>query len=346
MMTDRKLTAANDNRHHRFRGGLPPCIAKLAKVDPEGAWSVLEFGKTFDAQLAVDPGGHDDDERAGSDTADFGMDCRHETKPSILQMLADVLRPRVVRHIDGTITRHAGPDDVQFDGDVALLGSMVFHLRHGMRRAPAGGNLFSYQDANGKTQAAQVVAEKPKQARQSSIATAHLWAPRVVEGAAAKRQQPDRSVRYLDLGGTPMPPSMPAPYACDGRPPLKEQRPDMPFHTACRFGYYAPAVAKGAHWLGGVIKGKPAAQMPAPMPDRPAVPDDVAVILEMALARATYEQIGIERGYGGGYADRAGKRAFLSAVEAIKAIFPAPKRAPGWEEHLAKLRGEPEAIAA
>lgn len=345
-MTNRKFTAANDNRPHRFRGGLPPCIAKLARTDPEGAWSVLEFGKTYDAQLAIDRGGHDDDARAGSDTADFGMDYLHETKPSILEMLADVLRPRVVRHIDGTITRHGGPDDVQFDGDVARLGSMVFHLRHGMRRAPAGGNLLSYQDSNGKIQAAQVIAEKPKQARQSSKATAHLWAPRVVEGRPVKRQQPDRQSRYLDLGGTPMLPSMPAPYACDGRPPLKEQRPDMPFRDGCRFGYCAPAVAKGAHWLGGVMKGKPAAQMPAPLPDRPDVPDDVAVILEMALARATYEQIGRERGYSGGYADRAGKRAFLSAVEAIKAIFPAPKRADGWEEPLAKLRGEPDAIAA
>lgn len=347
----RSLVPANDNLSHRYRGGLPPCIAKLARTDPEGAWSVLEFGKTFSPEMAIDHGGHDDDERFdgkrfGGDADDFRVDVIHETKPSILEMLADVLRPRFIRHMDGTTTRHAGPSDIQFDGDTGRLGSLVFHFREGMRRAPAGGNIFSYRDATGKTQISQVIAKRARQARQSSKETAPLWAPRIVEGKPGKRTQPDRHARYLDLGSTPFPTASPAPYVNDGRPPLKEQRPDMPFHQDCRYGFCAPAVARGAHWMAGLVKGRPSAQMPAPMPDRPRVPQDTANVLEMAMSRSTYDQIGRALGYRDSYADIGGKRAFLSAVEVIKTLFPPPARAKGWESHLAKLQGEEEEIDA
>ncbi len=91
----------------------------------------------------------------------------HEIRPSVDDMLADLLRVRVlsarkgdtwhiVKHVDGMATRPA------FDGHTARLAGMTFYMRPKARRGAEGGLLLSYTDANGREQRPAYVASKPR----------------------------------------------------------------------------------------------------------------------------------------------------------------------------------------
>ncbi|MBN8245240.1 hypothetical protein JF546_19670 [Nitratireductor aquimarinus] len=105
---------------------------------------------------------------------------------------------------------------------------------------------------------------------------------------------------------------------------IKPQRPDMPFHPDCRFGYCAPAIAQGAFFLGaaGGLGGNRTVNRGdarrVEEPELPEIPDRVFVTIETMLARADLAGIGKALGYRGGYADRAGRRAMKDAAEWAK----------------------------
>lgn len=159
--------AANDNRNPRFRGGLPPIVKKLAKVDPEAAWSVLAYGRNPGpvAVFGDEAAGFENEAEIADGYQPIGLHAerRHQVRPSINVMLADVLRVRVTRHPDGSMTRHAGPDDVQrVDGsDTYRLAGMLFNFASDAERPAAGGLMVRYMDASGKTRMPRYDTSKP-----------------------------------------------------------------------------------------------------------------------------------------------------------------------------------------
>ena len=111
---------------------------------------------------------------------------------------------------------------------------------------------------------------------------------------------------------------------------IKPQRPDMPFHHDCCFGFCAPGVA----WQYGSLVDTVGKPRPGKSrgdvrrveePDLPEIPDDVFVTVEAMLSGATLAGVGEMHGAHGGYADRRGKQAMLAAGAWALSAIAAPE---------------------
>lgn len=143
-------------------------------------------------------------------------------------------------------------------------------------------------------------------------------APRSIEAYLA---MPAAAPRLGDAD--PLPITVPAnsSYSELPRITIKPQRPDMPFHASCRFGFCAPTIAVGAGFIGadsGLGQPRPNTKRGdvrrIEEPGYPAPPTEIDKVIEAILARATVEGVGKALGKSGGYADRAGKKALMTAA--------------------------------
>lgn len=111
---------------------------------------------------------------------------------------------------------------------------------------------------------------------------------------------------------------------------IKPQRPDMPFHPDCRFGFCAPAIASGAIFLGaegglGQPKiGKNRGDVRrVDEPEKPQPSEEVDAVIEAMLAGGNVADVGKALGAKGGYADRRGRAAILAAARWAKTALAA-----------------------
>lgn len=118
---------------------------------------------------------------------------------------------------------------------------------------------------------------------------------------------------------TSVPPS--SSYSELPRITVKPQRPDMPFHASCRFGFCAPTIAVGAGFIGadsGLGQPRPNTKRGdvrrIEEPNFPAPPTEIDTVIEAILARATVAGVGEALGARGGNADRRGGKALLAAA--------------------------------
>lgn len=334
----------------RFRGGYP-AIQTLAKYHPSGALAVLQYVRSLSAESTLF---HYPDRTAivadndnipnAINSPDFTPEKLHDIKPSVNDVMADLLRVRFVRYSDGKVHRINGMSTraIERNSKVVLAG-MTFW------RNPAASTwktdpleMQSYIDPDGRVQKPKIIADKPR------------------GGKGNYRDETDIAT-YLKLRG-----AVPSPLVTDGlRTPISGEPVLMPLLTPMlrrppntfmdaygkldaegRFGVTEarelliekgvdgtvafedlpfPATrcslrrAKGARFVGGVTGSKPTRTMsgPAKVAEPVHVSDEIAIVLEEVAARSNLAGIGMRLGKSKSYADRAGKQALIAAANAL-----------------------------
>ena len=109
-------------------------------------------------------------------------------------------------------------------------------------------------------------------------------------------------------------------YSEQPRIAVKPQRDVFDFHTECRFGFLAPAIAEGAIFLGAIgglgqpKVGKRRGDVRlVDAPDIARPPADIDTVIEVMLAGGNVADVGKALGARGGYADRRGGAALRAA---------------------------------
>lgn len=310
-------------RAHRFRRGYP-LLQTVLKDNPGGALSLLRAISRSDRQvineaaIATHWAGSDDHEPEGPAAEPLSSEFIHDIRPSINLMMADVLRVRVTRTIDGKYIRSnkLRSDDQQR----ILLADMVFST-HPHAHRPAGGLMVSYgTDGKGKPKLPVVKAERPRggysnkrdEAAISSYLSLHgfkaeqtyVTAPKILPDMLDKTPDAVIAQRNLDEW-TASTRHMPAVQYCP------------------------PAIAKGALFLGGIKKPKKGVQCPRDVHDRDE--PDLALLSPMArhvldavANRSNLKRLGLSLGYSENYADRAAKRILEAMTSEVVALIPPP----------------------
>ena len=109
---------------------------------------------------------------------------------------------------------------------------------------------------------------------------------------------------------------------------IKPQRPDMPFHRKCRWGFFPTEIAEGASFLGAMgglsqpKMGKSRGDVRRiDAPDVAAPPAEIDTVIETILSGGNVADVGAALGAKGGNRDRRGGAAILAAGKwAMKAV--------------------------
>lgn len=360
----------------RFRGGYP-ALHWLAKREPAGALAVLQYIRALSPSTAPehdlaegplladnDNDVHDAYTHDGSGEApvslgfseiisedevkpDIAPEHLHVIKPSVNEMLADMLRVRFVRYSDGQTHSVTGMDTgpVKRKGKLVLAG-MTFWFNPAAKKSKADAlEMQSYTDSAGRVQKPRLIADKPK-------------------GGKSNHRSDTDIARYLSLRG-----ALASPLATEGlRTPMSGEPVlgDFYHHLGRRgpgafmdwksgkideegrFGveeareylkYYGvdgsvafedlpvPATkcparrARGARFIGGRTGSKPTRTTPgrSKVPELIPVTGETAIVLEDVAARGNLTSIGVRLGKKRSYADRYGKEALLAAARALVA---------------------------
>lgn len=193
-----QLWADNDNVPRRFRGNAR-VLNMLAQQDPAAAWSVREYGRAVDAMLSAGLGDGQEEDPDQGEAEPYGsgsdIDRVHDMRPTINEMMADLMRVRVVsirgtvlHRVDGMATRPA------FDGYAATLAGMQFNYHPEARRPAVGGFMASYTDTTGRVRVPKYDGSKGRGAANDN---AMDWC-RITEGnPTATRPDPVRELPEL-----------------------------------------------------------------------------------------------------------------------------------------------------
>lgn len=359
----------------RYRGGYP-ALHWLAKRDPAGALAVLQYIRALSSSQAPehdqvetplladndndvhDAYAHDGvgeapvslgfSEIMTEDEGESGIapEHLHVIKPSVNEMLADMLRVRFVRYSDGQTHSVTGMDTrpIKRRGKIVLAG-MTFWRNPSARKSKADPlEMQSYADSSARVQKPRVDADKPKGGKSNSrsdedIARYLGWGGAVASPLTAEALR-------TPLSGEPALMPMLAPmrrrapnafvdaygkFDAEGRFGVEEAREylrhygvdgsvsfeDLPFPaTKC-----PPRKAKGARFIGGRTGSKPTRTTPgrSKVSEPIEVMGETAIVLEEVAARGTLTSIGQRLGKRRSYADRYGKRALVAAAQALVA---------------------------
>ncbi|EJN04484.1 hypothetical protein [Phyllobacterium sp. YR531] len=317
---------------YRYRGGAR-LVTWLLKLDPDAGTVLRQYGKpsndnhqTFERETDVD----------GETPANPSIEYLHSIKPEADYMVSQMYRTRATNTVPRKrALRNSKPSAwVAYEylqqprSDTAVIGDLVFRA----------GVLVQYATtASGRPIEPKIEANKPRGGK---------TAKRIVKLPSSDAERNPRKLGYLELRGVPVEHRAvavrAAPVGMPNTPPAESHSPEDEAAMARALvnarvlaAAYAntrvlPAVqklptviAKGAVWLGGVVNSKQTSSRGAiPLVqqyEKPELPEAEARILEEALSNATFADIGTRLGYKGRYADRAGKHAFLRAVDTLMA---------------------------
>ncbi|QND51525.1 hypothetical protein HB779_06130 [Phyllobacterium sp. 628] len=322
----------------RYRGGTR-LLKWLIKRDAEAGLALHAYGKISPAAAAndnepspmswIDGQERDDVEPTGSGRQELHAEYLHEIKPSTDSMVSEAYRTWATNTVQRKRElKNSKPftwralqyrEQPHVNGYITRIGNMLFNsnpLRTGE------GLMTEYErNKRGDPVAPKVECHKPRGGKR---------AKRIVNVPNADHTA--RKAGYLDLRGTAL-----NPRHVNERPVLpdmldrtedcaaavvelskwKDQVASFPV-TRCPTG-----IAKNAKWIGGVVGTKQTASKAA-IPeshkiDKPELPNDITETLEYALSGETFSDLGARLGYKGRYADKAGKRAFLNAIDTLVA---------------------------
>lgn len=354
------LRAANDNdrksrTNYRYRGGAR-LITWLAKRDPDAALAVWRYSKLEtrhgihdNRQHNAIPADSDDAEPRGAVLDKYAVERLHEIRPTIDHIMSEIYRPRVVtQRADGVWSRVHGHMEIFSDNPshhgriLADENGWPFTIVHkprlgrvmqiGMR---IGDLVFNTNPERRERGGAEGLITQYALTKNRVAIAPKVLAVKSRGGKSAKRS--DATIAsYLRLRGVPFEQRQAKTRPIGSGPDISDyqktddqkaaekelekwrDRIDLFPATLC-----PPAIAEGAHWLGGVKKPKPTATYPAPVwqtdADIPDLSEKEQAILEEAIAGATFTDIGKKQGAGEHYAKRAGKSAFLATAAALMA---------------------------
>lgn len=308
-------------RKGRYRGGYP-LLRVVLKDNPAGAWSMSRaIARSShialnDNHRAIQWMGSDDHEPEGPDREPLSPESIHDIRPSINQMMADILRVRVTRTMDGQYIRST---QIRLESEQRIvLADMVFST-HPLAHRPAGGLMVAYgTDAHSKPKLPAIKAEKPRggytNRRVAQDVSAYLALPGFKDGRVYMMEPPA------------LPPMLDqTPHAQASQRNLAQWTANtrtMPTITKC-----PTAIAKGALFLGGIKKPKPSSTPDVWERDDP----DVASLSEMARrvveivgSRGNLKRLGVSFGYSESYADRPARRILDVVTAEVMALIPPP----------------------
>lgn len=257
----------------------------------------------------------------------------HEVQPSINVMLADLLRVRVTRMADGVVHRVDGlATSPVFNGDRAYLAGMDFTFQENAPVRQVGGTMLYFTDLEGRKKETAITVNKPRGGKRP-IRTAQQAASYLSQPEAA--QSPLQASSYLrPLSGeaalmpmmNALPQVVPSLHNKRGRYGVHEARillQSMGIDGAVSFSDLPvtatkcpTAIARNARFMGGITALKETKSNPVYgkwEPEQPDISDASRVVLDELQARGTLTDIGLRLGYKGGYADRAGGKAVMTA---------------------------------
>lgn len=257
----------------------------------------------------------------------------HEVQPSINTMLADLLRVRVTRMASGVVHRVDGmATRPVFNGDRVYLAGMEFTFQENAPVRQVGGTMTYFTDLDGRRKEASIAVNKPRGGkrpmRTAQQAADYLSLPGAI-------QSPLNASSYLrPLSGetailpmlNPLPQVAQSLHNKHGRYGAHEARmllQSMGIDGAVSFSNLPVsatkcpvAIARNARFMGGITALKETRNNPVYgkwEPETPDISDTSLIVLDELQARGTLTDIGLCLGYQGGYADRAGGKAVMTA---------------------------------
>ncbi|MDH4993315.1 hypothetical protein QEZ48_21120 [Aquamicrobium lusatiense] len=203
------------------------------------------------------------------------------------------------------------------DQHQARLGGLTFNIVPGLRRAADGGQLVSFRDGKGKQQRPVTGSTERGASRRRSVASARAYLARPAAIASIHAAEP-----YQRPYQTALPPMY------DPLPGVEEARAELAALMAAYTGPIKkcpPAIAKSAHFFGGISSGSETKKTPAPIwevPERRGLNH----ILEEVAAGGDFSDVGRAAGYAGKFTSNASHRGKVVLLrEAARIIEQAAK---------------------